>query len=588
MPKMIRRASRGIFASILVFILALSACAPSREKGMTPSPDWSRGVQLDNTVTGSASMVVEGSGEAVHLVWLNEISKQPGIRYLRLDGKAAPEIEKQLPLPGGQLRMPRLHPAAENSFHLVWAYRESSRDRWSLWHTRLDGSGELLSSPQQITPDEISIINYSAAVRLDGSLALVWTAGGAEGLYGLQISADGSLDAGPLQVVERGASPHLKSDSRSGLHLSWLDEGTVYYAHLEHGDVASVQGTPVARLPLFTGDSLSGPVVGVTDSWVYLIWSVQRQSGLEAGTAKTEYISFPVGQPVLAHAEVVWILPLEEQPLQPYSSIYQIDNLAPPADARTTTDFIHQPYAVDGQRAELAVALTTRQQYRQDSYVQVAACIFSGGKFHGCEMASKTKNVSAEPVLAAGQDGSLYTVWRQGALGKFLYFAATTPEIRAELGRLTAGDFTNTLLTAGMEGIVGLMFFPIIGFGWLLPGLLVVGLWKIRRDDDSLKKSPLTLFFLILALLVYQGVKLVTLPSITFYVPFSAWIEIPRHLWSTLQVSVPLVILVLAFLVAEVVRRRRGNSAVIYYAAFAGADALLTLAVYGVTFLGVY
>jgi hypothetical protein len=588
MRKITGRASRGILPALLVLILALSACAPSREKGLTPSPDWSRSVQLDNTVTGSTSMLVEGAGEAIHLVWLNEISKQPGIRYLRLDGRANPEIEKQLPVPAGQLRMPRLLPSAENSFHLVWAYRESSRHRWMLWHTRLDRSGELLGPPQQITPDEFNITNYSAAARLDGSLALVWAASGVDSLSGLQISASGKMNSDPGWIVERGTSPNLKSDSRSGLHLSWLDEGTVYYAHFEPGEVASVQGTPVARLPLFTGDSLSGPVVGLTDSWVYLIWSVQRQSGLEAGTAKTEYISFPVGQPVLANAEVVWILPLEEQPLQPYSSIYQIANLAPPTDARTTTDYIHQPYAVEGQRAELAVALTARQQYRQDSYVQVAACIFSGGKFQGCEMASKTKNVSAEPVLATGPDGSLYTVWRQGALGKFLYFAATTPEIRAELGRLTAGDVTNTLLTAGMEGIVGLMFFPIIGFGWLLPGLLVVGLWKIRRDDDSLKKSPLTLVFLILALLVYQGVKLVTLPSITFYVPFSAWIEIPRHLWSILQVSVPLVILVLAFLVAEAVRRRRGNSAVFYYAAFAGADALLTLAVYGVTFLGVY
>jgi hypothetical protein len=48
------------------------------------------------------------------------------------------------------------------------------------------------------------------------------------------------------------------------------------------------------------------------------------------------------------------------------------------------------------------------------------------------------------------------------------------------------------------------------------------------------------------------------------------------------------VILAFAALVTEWVRRKRSDSALVLYFAFAVADALLSLAIYGVGYLGVY
>jgi hypothetical protein len=582
------RACRLLRPGLLLLVLLLVSCTSSREKGMTPSSDWSRSVKIGDAVTGSVSMLVDASEENVHLAWLNSLDGKPGIRYTRLDAKANPLVEKQLDLNFAQLRMPRLAPAAEGNLHLLWARRDSARDNWGLWYARLDGQGELRSTPIQLSSPDVNIRDYTAAQGEAGGVVAAWT-GSREGpIFGVGLDGSGSPHSAPIELVSKGSSPFLKAGPQGSLHMTWVDDGVFYYAELAPGILAPLAGTPVAQVPLSTGDSLSGPQLGLTQDRVYLLWSIQRQSGLEAGTARTEFLSFPLGNPTLVKPENVWVLPLEEQPAFPYQSAYQVTHLGPPVDPSLSTDFIHQPATAGGQGSELAAAVTIRQQYRQDSHIQVALLVFSEGSFKGYEMVSKGRTLAAEPVLAAGPSGSLYAVWRQGAGGRNLYFAATTPQIRAELGRLTTADVLNSLLTAGMEGFIGLLFFPILGLGWLLPGLLLVGLWKIRRDDDGLGHSRISVLFLVLALLLYQGVKLITLPSVTFYVPFSAWIEISRAYRPILQISVPLLILGLSFAAAEVGRRRRGDSAVIYYATFAGVDALLTLAIYGVVFLGVY
>lgn len=173
-------------------------------------------------------------------------------------------------------------------------------------------------------------------------------------------------------------------------------------------------------------------------------------------------------------------------------------------------------------------------------------------------------------------------------MGRDIYFASTSPIIRTELNRITSLDVIDLVLTGGMESLVGILFFPWIGIGWLLPGLVLVGIHKLIKDSDSISRSLLARLLLGIAILVYQGTKLLVLPSITFYVPFSAWIEIPGSWRMPLQIGVPLAILTLAFLAAWLVRRRHTDSAVMLYLVFVAVDALFTLAIYGVGFLGVY
>jgi hypothetical protein len=583
---MYKRAYIVCWPFFLLGLLMLAGCGVSREKGLTPSPDWSRSVKLGEAVTGSAAMVMDPQGEGVYLVWLNSENGQPGIHLIKLDQQAEIVFERQLaPLPG-QLRMPRLTSDGSDRLHLFWARRGTAKDQWELWHAPLTEEGNHSGAAEQISAPEMNIKDYLATQLPSGEIAVIWSS--SSGIYGIKISDTGKAAGSPILINETGSTPNAKVDNQGNLHLSWIGQDAFYYALLSDGKIRAVEGIPVARVALSTGDSLSGPVLGLTDDHVHLIWSVQSQSGLAAGTARTEFTSFPIGIPGITNAQPVWILPLEEQFFEAYQGSYAISFLSPPADPRTGSDFVHQPAVTDGQDAELAAAMTVKQQYRQDVHIQIALCLFENGKFKGYEMASKTKAFSSEPLLAADKTGNLHLVWRQGAMGRDLYYATTAPQARAELNRLNSNDILNAVLTGGMESFVGLLFFPWIGLGWLLPGLVVVGIWKIVRDDDSLNKSLGSLILLIIALITYQIVKLVSLPSITFYVPFSAWIEIPISWRIYLQIGVPIAILGLALMTAETRRRKKSNSAVTYYFAFAGVDALLTLAIYGVGFLGVY
>ncbi|MEW5985579.1 MAG: hypothetical protein AB1791_03000, partial [Chloroflexota bacterium] len=164
-------------------------------------------------------------------------------------------------------------------------------------------------------------------------------------------------------------------------------------------------------------------------------------------------------------------------------------------------------------------------------------------------------------------------------------YATTAPAARAYLDRQTFDDVANALLTGGMEGLTGVLFFP-LAMGWLLPGVVVLGLYKLRRDDERVT-DWLSIVLLVVAVAFYQVTKLAFLPRILTYVPFSAWLDVPAGWSFPLRMAVPALFFLAGVGAAEMVRRRRAST-LIYYLTLCGVDALLTLAVYGVNFLGVF
>ena len=85
---------------------------------------------------------------------------------------------------------------------------------------------------------------------------------------------------------------------------------------------------------------------------------------------------------------------------------------------------------------------------------------------------------------------------------------------------------------------------------------------------------------------VYLVMKFLFLPTMTTYVPFSAWMQVPPALQNPFRLGIPVVILLVAILAANKVRVRYSSSAVLFYFALALTDAMLTLAVYGVNYMG--
>ena len=94
-------------------------------------------------------------------------------------------------------------------------------------------------------------------------------------------------------------------------------------------------------------------------------------------------------------------------------------------------------------------------------------------------------------------------------------------------------------------------------------------------------------FLVVVSIIAYQLSKALFMPSIISYVPFSAWLDIPEEMKASLRFIVPVIVMVIGIVVAEVVRRRRpSTSALVYFLIACGVDAIFTLGVYGVGYLG--
>ncbi|MEJ2707398.1 MAG: hypothetical protein P8074_07265 [Anaerolineales bacterium] len=554
---------------------------------MKPSADWSRSVAVGESVNGSTGLSVENGGQRVHIIWPYDTDEGIRLHYVQLGQSAQPIVESDLDL-AGQLKAPRLVSSGRGYLHLFWSSREAGTQDWQLYYQRLEEDGRLSGTPKRLSPPGAVIGEYTAISDQAGGAVLTWGKGSAGDLYILHLGPDGSILSGPEIFASQGESPTARLDTAGQLHLAWRQGADIYYAVTGLDQLGAISGSRVTRLTLSTGVSLSGPVVGVTNDWVYILWSLLSQSGMEAGTASTEYVASPRGSMDFSNPERIWIPAEEEITYSPYQSSLGLTQLADLAQVPSqTSDFILNPNTLESQEAEMVVALGVNQQLRLDVQLQIATLVLRDGKVQGFSMAGKTDRISDDAVIAADSQGNLHLVWREGAGGNKVFYATTEPQARAELDRINAGDMIGAALQGGMESFVSVALLPVIGFGWLLPGLLVVGIYKLFRDYENMH-DLVSWIPLIIAILMYEGLKWVTLPTMTSYVPFSAWLEIPSAWDAPLRLGMPILIFLVAAFVAYRMQKRYSASTLVFYMALGLTDAILSLAIYGVNFLGVF
>lgn len=537
---------------------------------------------------GSIGMTVTGVDQLVHMVWPSDSEEGTFLRYVQLDANAAVETSKDLDFPG-LLRAPRLVQAEPGELHLLWGSRPPGGKAWTIWYTRLDADGNPLSSPLQISLPGESVGDYAVAPDQNGGVLVVWDSGLLGKLYIQHIDVAGMTSGEPVIVSERGESPSMWVNAEGAVYLAWMGENGFVFAHSSLENLTPTQETDVADIIMGTGQSLAGPYLGVAGDHAYIFWSMLNQSGLEAGTGYSAYISFPSNAPVKTAPEHILMAYTEETPYAPYEGGLGLSMLAPPVvHAWESTDYILHPNVMMGlQSDELVVALSMNQAMRLDQHLQIAVAVFRDGEFVGYSLGSKTEGISDNAVLYVDEATHLHLAWRVGAVGNKIFYATTQPEAIVALDQLNAGDFINAIFQGGMEGLVGITFLPIIGFGWLLPGMVVVGIVKLKWDLDFLTHwyfwIPLSI-----AILIFYVAKFATLPTISTYVPFSAWLDIPEGVGEILRIITPALIFVIAFLFANQRRLHHTQSAIMFYLAFALVDAALTLAIYGVNLLGVF
>ena len=567
----------------IFFLTFLTSCGlGSAQKGRKPSPDWSRGVPLNVAVAGTADMLVTENGATVHLVWPTVLDDELVIHYMQLDETADPVVDRDLALPMGRARTPRLLWGNNGQLQLIWALRPESSSGWELWQAHMDTAGNVLET-NQLSTAGMNISDYATAQAVTGQKYVVWEDNETDSIFGVRLGET----ADPVRLVESGIAPSIQLDDGGNLHLSWVEGNTIYYTVFAGGELALASGTRIVDMELQPTDTLSGPVLGLTEDTGYLVWSRYIATGLESDTGRTEYVAFALDNPVaLAAPGRLSIMPVEEQPYEPYNGQYALTSLAPPPPVVSMgSNYTIKPSVVAGRGDEVALSVATQQQIRLNNFVQMAVAIFKDGRFEGYEMAAKTEGFSQEGLLAADAGGHLHLIWREGAGGRRLYYATTNPTLKASLDSLTGEDWVMAAFAGFFEGATGIAFFP-LAMLWLLPGGLILGIRQLRTDNETVSSFS-DYALLAVAFVLYQATKALVLPTVLSYIPFSAWIEVPISWEWPLRIGYPLLSFMIGLGSAEWLRwRRPSTSTLLYFFTVAMIDAVLTLGVYGVAFLG--
>ena len=579
-----------IIPFILLAVILLTGCGSEGQKTRKPAGDFSRGMLLSAEAIGSPSAAVNPEGDLIQVVIPGQNGETGNsFQYIRLDQEAGIVMDQELDLElAPYVRSPQVIAIGEE-LHLVWAARESTQENWELWHAIINADAEVTSTPKLVSMGTERVSQFEGTEDDQGNLTIVWEDGNANSLYFTRISKQGNLISPPKLMVAEGELPALIAD-QEGTHVAWMQGDQLFYASIYEDTSFPLEGEALATIKVALGNRLDGPVISITDSQVYLFWSILRQTGLEAGTAITEYLVFPKSEMGQARRGLVTIFPVSEDFLQPYQGSLSLSQAvpAPPEDYLSTDHILNPQTLATPAQDVMLVAVSARQVNRLDFHMQIMVGIFEEGVYDSYVVGTRTTEISQNPSISLDAGGNLHLIWQEGFAGNRVFYATTAPIARERLDRVALGDFSTLIFSGGLEAITGILLFP-FAFPWMAIGLVITIALRLARNDEDVTQ-PLSIALVVLALLSYQVSKLLFLPDILIYVPFSAWLDVPQGLGSVLRVGVPIIIIGLGIATAEWRRRHRNSvtSSLGYYMTAVIVDTVLTLSIYGVIFLGEY
>lgn len=600
-----------ILLVLLSTALLLSSCDYENMREAKPSPDWSRGVLLGRGASGTLGIAADGRGH-VHVAWPSKSSGAYGVQYVQLDQRSERTTEWLQPMNGG-VRTTRLLPTGSGRLHLLFANRAAGDEAWKLRYISLDGRDRKAPDLSKSTVIAEAIGKYSAIADGAGGMFIVGDRGDPGEIWILHLDANGFVTREASYSQVHGEAPVVTMPSDGMLHLAWLAGTDLVYAQVDPDSLILTKQSVLSDLGASQyGYRVDGPTIGSVDEKIVVLWAVTPYTDTETGQAKTFYVSFQADEPHQQKPTRVWMLSSEDQPYTPYEGPLPLDQWVVGRSFSTAVEefgqevavesedhpnfvdiigaaslFVMNPSAMSGTGDELAVAMVTKQDFRTDYQMQIAVALFNNSGLRGYALATRTERLSDQPALAMADNGHLHLAWREGSSGSEVYYATTSSEARDRLDRLTGNDAIQALPRSITDMTVGLLLTPLIGIWWILPGLLLLGLWRLFRPEQSGENLQLRLIFIV-GLLAYYALKMVMLPTLFHYVPFSAWIFIPESWVQALKYGVPPLILLLALTVTILLHRRRRLSPPAFYLSIGLVDATLSLMIYGISFLGVF
>lgn len=574
---------------ILIIFVVLSGCVGGQEKARKPSEDFSRGLQLVEDASSSIGYAVAEDGSSVEIVSsFQKDDGRTGLRYLRINSRTEIVVNKELNYDFGiYARTPWIFSDGD-VIQLIWASRSNTQEGWQLWYARLNKEGNLTADPIWVSDGSAGIRDYGLISDQQNGAWVYWEERTPERIMITRISGSGQISDAPRVLIEKGSDPSIRIGESGEYWIAWRDDSVLYFDRLDIHQNLPLAGEELIDLKVNLGNTLEGPVLGLSDQYAYVFWSVLRQTGMLAGTAVTEYVAFPVNSPEQLRRQNVSIYPDDKERYQPYQGEFKLSSLIPPPPENyLSTDYVFSPQTSSGP-GPVVLSVAATQLNRLDSYIQVAVGIFEDGKLIGYTLATDTTQISQDAVIEVDSNGFFHILWREGAAGEEIFYASTSPEVKDSLDKVVISDLPTLLFSGGLEALTGILLFP-FAFPWMALGFLIMIVWRLIQNDENITMSW-SIIITIIALVSFQASKLLFLPDILLYVPFSAWLDIPAGVGSVLIYLVPILIFGIGILSAEIRRRKQEDppSSLSYFLMVVLVDTVITLGIYGVIFLGEY
>lgn len=574
---------------LLLGALVLTGCQMANARSDRAHPDWSRGINLGSAaINDRVALALDATGENVYLVWVTE-SERNGpefLRYAHLDRAGKVLDAHDLRIGVDQPSEVNLAVDGAGALHLLWEDRLAGGRR--LFYARLDGAGELISYPEAISLPDLSLASYAVGWNNDNQLEVFWSVqeGRETGLYHTRLDLQGRVIAENARLTSTGYDPAFRVDRQGQIHLVWQEEPgygehAIHYAVYDPATRAFGPGGALANFPISTGLIGHRPVIGLASDRAYIFWSIERRGGgLTPPMAETYYVTFPLGQPDAASKAKRVHIPATNRPeYERAASLFNLRELASPAQSQRASQFVYLPATVQGQPGELTAVFSVQVSGRITEITQIILTVWREGELAGYQIAAKTRNLSLKPMLLADANQDLHTAWIDNAgFGVFdVFYASTSEEARANLNRLTSQDVVAAFFDLGWGLVQALGFIPMV-LAWMFMPLALLAVYVFVRAEGDLADMTTRIVFVI-AVILYAGFKYLFRPNWLAALPLPQ--RLPDDLANLLIYAMPFVITGIAGLLTWFYVRKRDYTPVLAaFGVFAGVDALLTLLIY--------
>ncbi|MCK4377469.1 MAG: hypothetical protein KAV97_04560 [Actinomycetia bacterium] len=584
---------------IIVIFARLNITSPLSKK---TSLDWSRGKNLGKTISGSpVSIQIDNEDKNLYLIWSIKEDDKNLLNFTKLNNKADILLQKFLDFNFVNPKNPQILLDSHKNLHLLWL--DKFQDNISLFHVLLNSNGDKLTDSKLISIAESEVKNYKIGLNKDESVEVFWECEEKEkkGIYHLRLSNKGEVISENILIISNGKAPSFQIDKMGNIHLIWYQspyagKADVYYSKFDVRNNYLIKKINVGNFLTGTGRVIHRPVLGLDNDYIYIFWSTEFLSGLSAGTAELNFLTFPIDKPSLQSSKNV-ILPFLSKTdsieiggkrynfgkRQVIDDIGKFDNLIlVPTDffmKIPPTDYIITPNVTEGQNSKLALVCSLRVFEKTKRKMQLALVIFQDGNPLGYQLIAKTDLMSFSPKILFDIDNKLYLTWLDKIkTGQHrVYFAGTSSNIRENLDVLVYQDIIIGIFNTTWNLISSIAFIWIVLLWGVAPALWL-GIYYMFTGEDRLYITKTKIAFII-TIIIYYLVKLILTPSFLLFPPF--YDLIPAR-FSNIWISVlPVVILIISLLaVFRYLKKSETKSLLISFVIFLLTDGFLTVILY--------